>query len=65
MAQDKVTRKELLDMFVGQTRIFMLKERTKLHSTAVTANRLKKERMGTWECRKDYDAISISVTRVK
>jgi hypothetical protein len=65
MAQEKVTREELIEMHVGQTRIFSLTNPTKLQSVATTLNQLKNERKGMWTHRKDYDACAISVTRVK
>lgn len=65
MAQEKVTRKELIEMHVGQTRIFSLTNPTKLQSVATILNQLKNERKGMWTHRKDYDACAISVTRVK
>ena len=34
--QEKVTRSELLDMHIGQTRIIMLKERGKIDSAKST-----------------------------
>lgn len=65
MAQEKVTRKELTDMHVGQTRIFTLFEETKLQSVATTCNQLKNEKKGEWSIKRDYSSISISVTRTK
>jgi len=65
MVQEKVTRKELLEMHIGQTRIFTLKAYEKLQSTAVTINQLKNERKGEWTCKKDYYACAVSVTRTK
>ena len=65
MEQEKVTREELIEMHVGQTRIFSLTNPTKLQSVATTLNQLKNERKGMWTHRKDYDACAISVTRVK
>lgn len=44
MAQEKVTRNELLEMHIGQTRIFTLMEETKLQSVATTLNQLKNEK---------------------
>jgi hypothetical protein len=38
MAQEKVTRNELIEMHIGQTRIFTLEEPTKLQSVATTLN---------------------------
>ena len=65
MAQDKVTRRELLDMHIGQTRIFTLSNPTRLQSVTVTCNQLKNERKGEWTTRRDYQSLSISVTRTK
>lgn len=65
MAQQKVTRKELTDMHIGQTRIFTLLEPTKLQSVATTCNQLKNENKGEWTIKRDYSACSISVTRTK
>ncbi len=65
MAQEKVTRKELIEMHVGQTRIFSLTNPTKLQSVATILNQLKNERKGEWTHRKDYEACAVSVTRVK
>ena len=65
MAQNKVTRKELKDMRVGSTRIFLLTEPEKLQSVATTANQLKNEMAGEWSVRKDYEKVAVSVTRIK
>lgn len=65
MAQEKVSRKELLEMHIGQTRIFTLTEPTKLQSVATTLNQLKNERKGEWNHKKDYEACAVSVTRTK
>ena len=65
MTQEKVTRKELEDMRVGSTRIFTLTEPSKLQAVATTCNQLKNERRGEWSVRKDYESVSVSVTRLK
>ena len=65
MAQEKVTRDELVAMHIGQTRIFTLTNPTKLQSVATTLNQLKNERKGEWTHKKDYDACAVSVTRIK
>lgn len=65
MAQEKVTRGELLEMHIGQTRIFNLMNPTKLQSVATTCNQLKNEQKGEWTIKRDYSACSISVTRMK
>lgn len=65
MEQEKVTRAELLEMHIGQTRIFTLTNPTKLQSVASTCNQMKNERKGEWTIKRDYSSCSISVTRIK
>lgn len=65
MAQEKVTRQELRDMHVGQTRIFNLKEEKKISSARVTAQQMKNEKEGEWLVKPDYEACAVSITRVK
>ena len=65
MAQEKVTREELIAMHIGQTRIFTLIDRTKLQSVATTLTQLKNEGKGEWTHKKDYEASAVSVTRMK
>jgi hypothetical protein len=64
MAQTKVTRKELREMHIGQTRIFTLEDRKKLTSARVTAHQLKDEGDGEWEVKPDYQACAVSITRI-
>lgn len=65
MVQEKVTQKELEDMRVGSTRVFSLPEPGKLSSVASMCCRMKNERRGEWTVRKDYESVSVSVTRIK
>jgi hypothetical protein len=65
MTQEKVSRGELLQMHIGQTRIFTLENPTKLQSAAVTCNQLKNEQKGEWTIKRDYQSCSISITRTK
>ena len=65
MGQEKVTRKELRDMHVGQTRIFTLMEEKKISSARVTAQQMKNEKEGEWLVKPDYEACAVSITRVK
>ena len=65
MAQEKVSRNELLEMHIGQTRIFTLTNPTKLQSVATICNQMKNEQKGVWTIKRDYTACSISVTRLK
>lgn len=63
--QEKVTRQEMRDMRVGQTRIFTLADKKKIMSVRVQANQLKNEEELEFEVKADYTASSVSVTRVK
>lgn len=65
MAQEKVTRQELRDMHIGQTRIFTLTEEKKISSARVTAQQMKNEKEGEWSVKPDYDACAVSITRLK
>jgi hypothetical protein len=65
MAQERVSREELLEMHIGQTRIFTLTNPTKLQSAATQCNQLKNEQKGMWTIKRDYESCSISITRVK
>ena len=65
MVQEKVTRKELLEMHIGQTRIITLKDPKKVTSAKVTAKQLKDEKDGEWLVKPDYDACAVSITRIK
>ena len=64
MAQDKVTKRELREMYVGQTRIFTLKERKKISSARVTATHLKHEEGLEFSVKPDWDASAVSITRI-
>lgn len=64
MAQKKVTRKELREMHIGQTRIFFLTEPKKVTSARVTAQQLKDENEGEWSVKPDYKACAVSITRI-
>ena len=65
MAQEKVTRQELRDMHIGQTRIFTLMEEKKISSARVTAQQMKNEKEREWSVKPDYDACAVSITRLK
>lgn len=65
MAQEYVSRKDLTEMHIGQTRIFTLTKPTKLQSAATVCNQLKNEQKGEWTIKRDYQACSISITRLK
>jgi len=65
MEQEKVTYPELLEMHVGQTRIFTLTDKSKLYSVAACLTNLKNAGKGEWTHRKDFEACAVSVTRVR
>ena len=65
MTQEKVTRQELRDLHVGQTRIFLLTEAKKLASARITCNQLKQEEGLEFHVKSDFATKAISVTRVK
>lgn len=65
MIQEKVTRQELRDMRVGQTRIFLLAEEKKLSSARITCQQMKNEEGLEFDVKPDYGAKAISITRLK
>ena len=65
MIQEKVTRQELRDMRVGQTRIFLLTEEKKLSSARITCQQMKNEEGLEFDAKPDYGAKAISITRLK
>lgn len=65
MAQEMVTREELLSMRVGSTRVFELTEPGKLRSAATTCTNLKNDGLGVFKCGKDFKSMSVSITRIK
>lgn len=65
MVQEKVTRKELLEMHIGQTRIISLPNGGKVDSAKVTAKQMKDLKKGEWQVKPDYDACAVSITRLK
>ena len=65
MVQVKVTRNELREMNVGQTRIFTLEDRRKINSARVTAQQLKNEEGLEFEVRQDWESSSVCIKRIK
>lgn len=63
--QERVSRKELRDMRVGQTRIFTLADKKKIQSARVQAQQLKNEEEMNFEVKADYTSASVSITRTK
>ena len=65
MVQDKVTRKEVRDIRVGQTRIINLATPKKVTSARVTCRQMMLEEGTEYIIRLDYKAVSITITRIK
>ena len=65
MAQEKVTRQELRDLHVGQTRIFTLTDAKKIESARQSTIALKREEGLEFLVKRDFDAVAISITRIK
>ena len=64
MAVDKVTRQELREMHIGQTRIFHLTDRKKISSARVTCHQMKNEEMLEFSFKPDWEASAVSITRI-
>ena len=65
MSQEKVTRQELREMHIGQTRIFVLTDPKKVSAARVTCTQLKQEEKLEFLCKQDFDANAVSITRIK
>ena len=65
MVQDKVTRKEVRDIQVGQTSVFNLATPKKVTSARVTCRQMMQEEGTEYIMRPDYKAVAISITRIK
>lgn len=64
MVQEKVTRQELRELHVGQSRIFMLTDAKKVASARITCVQLKNEEGLEFEFRPDYKAKSCCIKRI-
>lgn len=65
MVQEKVTRQELRDMHIGQTRIITLENAKKVSSARVTCTQMKLEEGLEFTVKPDYGASAVSITRIK
>ena len=63
--QERVTRKDLRNMRVGQTRIFTLADKKKITSAKQNIYQLQREEDLEFDVKPDFDASAVSVTRVK
>lgn len=62
---EKVSRKLLRTMFVGQTKIFSMEPVKQLNTARVTCTQLKHEEGLTFRVLPDYQAKGICITRIK
>lgn len=65
MTQEKVTRKELREMHIGQTRIITLSEKKKIESARQTVMQVSREEDLEFTFKPDYESIAVSITRTK
>lgn len=63
MAQEKVTRQELRDMHIGQTRIIVLTNKKKIESARQTVLQVSREEDYEFIFKPDYQASAVSITR--
>lgn len=64
MTQEKVTRKELAEMHIGQTRIFNLPDGGKVKSAISTCQQMKNEKKIIFKATPDWESNAISITRI-
>ena len=65
MTQEYVSRKELIEMHIGQTRIITLENAKKVSSARVTCTQMKLEEGLEFTVKPDYAASAVSITRIK
>lgn len=65
MIQEKVTRKELREMHIGQTRIITLIDPKKIPSARITCLQMKQEEGLEFIFKPDFEAKAVSITRIK
>jgi hypothetical protein len=65
MIQDKVTRKELAAMRIGENRIFNLPDGGKVKSAIVTCQQMRDEKGMEFKPKPDYKSNAICITRIK
>ena len=65
MAQEKVTRKELREMHIGQTRIITLCHPKKIESARQTVRQVSLEDSMEFDFKPDYKTVAVSITRIQ
>lgn len=63
MAQDRVTRDELRNIRVKQTRIFILNEPKQIPAARMQAFQLAREENMKFSIRTDFRSVAIAITR--
>lgn len=63
--KEKVTRDDLRELHVGQTRIFYLVSPNKIESARQTCTQLKKIERLEFGFKPDYEAVAVSITRIR
>ena len=63
--QERVSRQELRDMRVGQTRIFTLADKKKISSAKQNIYQMCQEEDLKFDVKPDYEASAVSITRIK
>lgn len=63
--REKVSKEELRNMRVGQSRIFTLADKKKIKSVKTQVYEVKVEEDRNYEVRTDFSSSSVCVTRVK
>ena len=62
---DRVSRKDVREMRVGQTRIFMLADKKKISSAKQNIYQLQQEEDMEFDIKPDFINSSVSITRLR
>lgn len=65
MTQSKLTRKELREMHIGQTRIISFYLKKKIESARQTVRQVSRDEDLEFTFKPDYEAKAVSITRTK
>ena len=65
MTQSKLTRKELREMHIGQTRIISFYLKKKIDSARQTVRQVSRDEDLEFTFKPDYEAKAVSITRTK
>ena len=62
---ERVSRRELREIRIGQTRIFTLADKKKITSAKQQAYQLKQEEDLEFDVKPDFEASAVSITRIR